>query len=133
MNFLIVRSKCNCIQLARRNLSCRSFRWTFWELWWNTKNEDIILQESSIQIVNFRTIENNPALCDNYGAGFTTDVLFSISENLNRNLGSNSFEITLLSESGTVIPAPAAWDLDSDGILDPKPQGFVYRYPNLQA
>jgi hypothetical protein len=97
------------------------------------RTRDILLQESSIQIVNFRTIENNPALCDNYGTGFTTDVLFSISENLNRNLGSNNFEITLLSKSGTVITNPAAWDLDSDGILDPKPQGFVYRYPNLQA
>ncbi|MDG1385624.1 MAG: hypothetical protein P8P33_01220, partial [Flavobacteriaceae bacterium] len=97
------------------------------------RTRNILLQESSIQIVNFRTIENNPALCDNYGTGFTTDVLFSISENLNRNLGSNNFEITLLSKSGTVITNPAAWDLDSDGILDPKPQGFVYRYPNLQA
>ncbi|MDO7615690.1 MAG: gliding motility-associated C-terminal domain-containing protein, partial [Flavobacteriaceae bacterium] len=93
----------------------------------------IILQESSIQITNFRTIENNPALCDNYGTSFTSDVLFSISENLSRNLGSNSFNITLLSESGTVISNPAAWDLDSNGILDPKPQGYVYRYPSLQA
>ena len=50
------------------------------------RTKDIVLQASSIQIANFRTIENNPALCDNYGAGFTTDVLFSISENLNRNL-----------------------------------------------
>ena len=70
------------------------------------RTKDILLQESSIQIVNFRTIENNPALCDNYGTGFTTDVLFSISENLNRNLGSNSFEITLLSQSGLLF-APA--------------------------
>ncbi|MDB9899389.1 gliding motility-associated C-terminal domain-containing protein [Flavobacteriaceae bacterium] len=90
------------------------------------RTKNILLQESSIQIVNFRTIENNPALCDNYGTGFTTDVLFSISENLNRNLGSNSFEITLLSKSGTVITNPTAWNL-------PKPQGFVYRYPNLPA
>ena len=97
------------------------------------RTKNIILQESSIQIVNFRTIENNPALCDNYGTGFTSDVLFSISENLNRNLGSNSFEITLLSESGTVIANPGAWDLNSDGVLDAKPQGFVYRYPNLPA
>ena len=59
------------------------------------KTKDIVLQASSIQITNFRTIENNPALCNNYGAGFTTDVLFSISENLNRNLASNSFIIRL--------------------------------------
>ncbi|MDB4152815.1 gliding motility-associated C-terminal domain-containing protein [Flavobacteriaceae bacterium] len=90
------------------------------------RTRDILLQESSIQIVNFRTIENDPAFCDNYGTGFTSDVLFSISENLNRNLGSNSFEITLLSKSGTVITNPTAWNL-------PKPQGFVYRYPNLPA
>ena len=88
---------------------------------------------ASLQIVNFRKIENFPSLCNNYETSFTTDVLFSISENLNRNLGSNNFKITLLSKSGTVIANPAAWDLNNDGILDPKPQGFVYRYPNLQA
>jgi len=97
------------------------------------RTRDILLQESSIQIVNFRTIENFPTLCNNYETSFTTDVLFRISENLNRNLGSNSFQITLLSKSGTVITNPAAWDLNNNNILDPQPQSFVYRYPNLQA
>ena len=85
----------------------------------------IILQESSIEITNFRTIENSPALCDNYGNSFTSDVQFSISENLNRNLGSNSFNITLLSESGSVISNPAFW-------ASSNPTGFIYRYPSLQ-
>ena len=84
-------------------------------------------------LTKFSVTGNLPALCNNYETSFTTDVLFSISENLNRNLGSNNFKITLLSKSGTVIANPAAWDLNNDGILDPKPQGFVYRYPNLQA
>ncbi len=93
---------------------------------------NIILQESSIEIVNFRTIENNPAVCDNYGSNFTSDAVFRINENLNRTLGSNSFNITLLSESGSVITNPAAWDLNGDGKVDAKPRGFVYRYPDLQ-
>ena len=80
------------------------------------RTKDIVLQASSIQITNFRTIENNPALCDNYGAGFTTDVLFSISENLNRNLGSNNFEIRLLSANLELLFHPAAGILDSNGI-----------------
>ncbi len=93
----------------------------------------IILEESSIEITNFRTIENNPAFCDNYSSNFTSDVLFSITESLNRNLGSNSFNITLLTESGSAINNPTSWDLDNDGFIDPKPQGYVYRYPELPA
>ena len=94
----------------------------------------IILQESSIQITNFRTIENNPALCDNYGASFTSDVLFSISENLSRNLEARiALNLNYLIRIRKCNINPAAWDLDSNGILDPKPQGYVYRYPSLQA
>ena len=77
--------------------------------------------------------ENNPVFCDNYSSNFTSDVLFSITESLNRNLGSNSFNITLLTESGSAINNPTSWDLDNDGFIDPKPQGYVYRYPELPA
>ena len=94
----------------------------------------IILQESSIEVVNFRTIENEPALCDNYGNAFTSDVSFKINANLNRGSISSSFNISLLSQNtGAVIPIPAAMDINGDGIVDPKPRGYTYRYPLLPA
>ena len=94
----------------------------------------IILQESSIEVVNFKTIENEPALCDNYGNAFTSDVSFRINANLNRGSISSNFNISLLSQNtGAVIPIPAAMDINGDGIVDPKPRGYTYRYPLLPA
>ena len=95
------------------------------------RSNTFILQESSIQINNFKTVQNNPpTLCDNY-ATITYNASFNISANLNRKIRSNAFNISLLSESGSVIPMPPAWDNDADGFIDPQVQNFLYVYPNL--